>query len=68
MFDSIFCSEKQILEEDLEEESSTEEEEDLMMEETDLTPVEDSDLPQIMAAVIIYPFQLSCATCSSACN
>ena len=46
--------EKQILEEELEEDSSTEEEDqedDLMLEETDLTPVEDSDLPQIMAAV-----------------
>ena len=27
-----------------------------MVEETDLTPVEDSDLPQIMAAVIIQHF------------
>ena len=46
--------EKQILEEELEEDSSTEEEDqedDLMLEETDLTPVEDSELPQIMAAV-----------------
>ncbi|XP_063682956.1 alpha-actinin-like isoform X4 [Bolinopsis microptera] len=43
--------EYQLLEEDLDDESSTEEEEeDLMVEETDLTPVEDSDLPQIMAA------------------
>ena len=50
-------TEYQLLEEDLDEESSTEEEEeDLMVEETDLTPVEDSDLPQIMAAVIIQHF------------
>ena len=49
--------EKQILEEELEEDSSTEEEDqedDLMLEETDLTPVEDSELPQIMAAVNLH--------------
>ena len=53
-----YNSEKQILEEDQEEDTSTEEEDqvdDLMMEETDLTPVEDSELPQIIAAVSFHP-------------